>query len=107
MEEAQDSLLSPGEEGPITSRDQRSFNSMMMDYFNSFLDCDAYVNEEGKISDARLSNRTISKVVLCQTGLVIGEDCITKPFTSDTIEFIDLSFSPNTHVTISFKQQPI
>lgn len=108
MEAAQEGLISPDLAGPITSLDHRTFNSMLMDYNNSFLDFTVQTGADQKVKDSRLKKRLVSKVLWVESNTVISEDFITKPLASDTLEF-DASQRPPafTKVTISFKQQPI
>ncbi len=107
MEEAQEALISPDLAGPITSLDHRSFNSMLMDYLNSFLDFTVTTGADQKVKDDRLIKRVVSKVVWVEANIVISEDYISKLFGSDTLEFAPDQRPPAfTKVTISFKQQP-
>ena len=108
MEEAQAGLIAPDASGPITSLDHRTFNSMLMDFLNSFLDFDVYTNADGKVVDARLKKRLVSKIVWCDANMTIGETFLDKPFASDTLSIgASQGVPPFTKITISFKQQPV
>lgn len=115
MESAQEGLIAPDASGPITSQDHRHFNSMIMDYLNSFLDFDTYTEavpgspeNNSRVVDERLKKRLVSKVLMVVDNLVISEQYINKPLASGTLLFVNGQIvAPNTRVTISFKQQPI
>lgn len=108
MEEAQAGLIAPDSSGPITSAEHRAFNSLILDYLNSFLDLTVTTNAAGHVQDDRLRKRLVSKVIWVDANTVIGESFLSKALASDTLQ-IDESqgVPPFAKVTISFKQQPV
>lgn len=109
MEDAQEVLISRLDDGlPITSLEHRTYNSMMMDYFNSFMDFETYATSDNEIKRARLINRLVSKVLLAKDNIVVGSGNFVKVLASDTLVFENGIFVPDgTKVVVSFMQQPL
>lgn len=107
MENAQNVLIAPHGGVPIHSIEHREFNSLIMDFLNSFLDFDAVVQLDGTVKDARMIKRLVSKITT-QDNYVVHSSKFTKPLNSDTLTLQGgESIMPGTIVTISFKQQPV
>lgn len=103
---AYEELISVGSDAqPITSAEHRLTYDMFIDFIISFQDFDATVGNDHRVTDVRLKNRFVSKVLIKDQNISISSDFITQTLGGDFIEFDHSLGMPGQRITISFLQQ--
>lgn len=102
LEAANQALISvdPDTGELIVSKDHRDMNDLMIDFGMSYTPIEAYVGNDGKVTDTRFYQRKLALVIANNSP--IQSSSFIKAYSDIVLEFTDMILSPGTLVTIFF-----